>query len=194
MDSTPAAVSRRLIADLVTHVTGLSRSNKSQTYKQVLGRAIATATDARYRPPDSDDVRERLDGSVQFNTDLIVWYRLVEKCSVRARDDLADALAERIQLIFPVRTEPVLSVLAMLLHLAQASALDKPVSELITNYHVETKEEIKWDDIIKDDPLEGEHWRNWEPGSSDISSEDEDRHDVKNEPCESKENDATLVN
>ncbi|KAK9247749.1 hypothetical protein V1506DRAFT_519735 [Lipomyces tetrasporus] len=181
MDSTPAAVSRKLIADLVTHVTGLSRSNKSQTYKQVLGRAIATATDSRYRPADSDDVRERLDG-------------LVEKYSVRARDDLADELAERIQFIFPVRTEAVLSVLAMLLHLAQASAMDKPVSGLITNYHVGTKEEIKWDDIIKDDPLEGEHWRNWELGSSDISSEDEDRDDVKTEPCESKENNATLVN
>ncbi|KAK9486940.1 hypothetical protein V1527DRAFT_518394 [Lipomyces starkeyi] len=161
MESTPANVSRRLIAELVTQITDLPRSNSPQTYNQVLRRAIATATDSRYRPADRDDVRERLDG-------------LVEKCSVRAREDLADALAERIQLIFPVQNESVLSVLAMLLHLAQASALDKPVPQVITNCHLEPKEEIKWQDIIKDDPLEGEHWKNWEPGSSDLSSEDDE--------------------
>ncbi|KAK9346613.1 hypothetical protein V1522DRAFT_404139 [Lipomyces starkeyi] len=161
MESTPANVSRRLIAELVTRITDLPRSNSPQTYNQVLRRAIATATDSRHRPADRDDVRERLDG-------------LVEKCSVRARDDLADALAERIQLIFPVQNESVLSVLAMLLHLAQASALDKPVPQVITNYHLEPKDEIKWEDIIKDDPLEGEHWKNWEPGSSDLSSEDDE--------------------
>ncbi|KAK9362333.1 hypothetical protein V1504DRAFT_490598 [Lipomyces starkeyi] len=161
MESTPANVSRRLIAELVTQITDLPRSNSPQTYNQVLRRAIATATDSRYRPADRDDVRERLDG-------------LVEKCSVRARDDLADALAERIQLIFPVQNESVLSVLAMLLHLAQASALDKPVPQVITNYHLQPKEEIKWEDIIKDDPLEGDHWKNWEPGSSDLSSEDDE--------------------
>ncbi|KAK9375984.1 uncharacterized protein V1513DRAFT_463429 [Lipomyces chichibuensis] len=158
MESAPANVSRRLIADLVTQITDLSRSNRPQTYNQVLRRAIATATDSRYRPADRGDVRERLDG-------------LVEKCSVRARDDLADALAERILHIFPVQNESVLSVLAMLLHLAQASALDKPVPQIIANYHLEPKEEIKWEDIVKDDPLEGEHWKDLEPGSSDLSSE-----------------------
>ncbi|KAK9339063.1 hypothetical protein V1521DRAFT_164984 [Lipomyces starkeyi] len=175
MESTLANVSRRLIADLVTQITGLSRSNSPQTYNQVLRRAIATATDSRYRPADRDDVRERLDG-------------LVEKCSVLARDDLADALAERIQLIFPVQNESVLSVLAMLLHLAQASALDKPVPQVITNYHLEPKEEIKWEDIIKDDPLEGEHWKNWEPGSSDLSSEDDEIEVVE----ESRPNDVKI--
>ncbi|ODQ72060.1 hypothetical protein LIPSTDRAFT_64259 [Lipomyces starkeyi NRRL Y-11557] len=183
MESTLANVSRRLIADLVTQITGLSRSSP-QTYNQVLRRAIATATDSRYRPADRDDVRERLDGR---NTDG-AHIRLVEKCSVLARDDLADALAERIQLIFPVQNESVLSVLAMLLHLAQASALDKPVPQVITNYHLEPKEEIKWEDIIKDDPLEGEHWKNWEPGSSDLSSEDDEIEVVE----ESRPNDVKI--
>ncbi|KAK9354278.1 hypothetical protein V1505DRAFT_372606 [Lipomyces doorenjongii] len=175
MESTPANLSRRVIADLVTQVTDLSKSNNPHTYNQVLRRAIATATDSRYRPADRDDVRERLDG-------------LVEKCSVRARDDLADALAERIQLIFPVQNESVLSVLAMLLHLAQASALDKPIPQIITSYHLEAKEEIKWEDIIKDDPLEGEHWKNWEAGSSDLSSGDGEIEVEETEPNDVKIN------
>ncbi|KAK9490356.1 hypothetical protein V1508DRAFT_406398 [Lipomyces doorenjongii] len=190
MESTPANLSRRVIADLVTQVTDLSKSNNPHTYNQVLRRAIATATDSRYRPADRDDVRERLDGS--RNTDG-AHIRLVEKCSVRARDDLADALAERIQLIFPVQNESVLSVLAMLLHLAQASALDKPIPQIITSYHLEAKEEIKWEDIIKDDPLEGEHWKNWEAGSSDLSSGDDEIEVEETEPNDVKIN-VTEVN
>ncbi|KAK9369331.1 hypothetical protein V1509DRAFT_620434 [Lipomyces kononenkoae] len=171
MDSTPANVSRRLIADLVTHITELSKSNSPQTYSHVLRRAIVTATDSRYRPADSDDVRERL-------------YGLVEKCSILARDDLADALEERIQRIFPVHSESVLSVLAMLLHLAQASAWDNKVPEFITGNQLEARKETTWNDIIKEDPLEGEHWKDWEPGSSDLSSEEDQNAVVASGPIE----------
>ncbi|KAK9236078.1 hypothetical protein V1525DRAFT_407986 [Lipomyces kononenkoae] len=171
MDSTPANVSRRLIADLVTHITELSKSNSPQKYSQVLRRAIVTATDSRYRPADGDDVRERLNG-------------LVEKCSVLARDDLAEALDDRMQQLFPVQSESVLSVLAMLLHLAQSSALDKPVPEFITYNDLTATRETTWDDIIKEDPLEGEHWKDWEPGSSDLSSEEDAKVVVKSGPSE----------
>ncbi|KAK9469219.1 hypothetical protein V1512DRAFT_244653 [Lipomyces arxii] len=114
-----------------------------------------------YRIPDREDVFASYQG-------------LVEKYSVLVRDDLADELESRINSIFNMESESTLHALVMLLHLAQSSGLEKPMPEELIPKQPETENKLDWADIIRDEPLEGDHWKNWQPTPEDESSTDDD--------------------
>ncbi|KAK7206693.1 hypothetical protein BZA70DRAFT_274881 [Myxozyma melibiosi] len=159
MDHTPAAAARRQIAELVGRLAGISQTSHPRAFKRVRDRAIATA-ETKYRSPDKDAVRERA-------------YGLVEKYSVVARDDLSDALKERLDLLFTVDSENTISTLAVILDLAQATALQKPLPDAIVNPPPKAADiapEIAWREILRNEPLEGDHWNT--PTYEDDSEED----------------------
>ncbi|KAK9476642.1 hypothetical protein V1514DRAFT_344487 [Lipomyces japonicus] len=158
MESTPVVRTRILLAELVANLAP-QKSEKAQ--KSLFDRTIALATDIRPRNPDANDISERCHG-------------IAEKYSVLARDDLADALEERLQFLLPPESDQVLSTLALLLNLARTSALKNPVPDEIANpERLQVRNHaVDWARIIDEEPLEGDHWLDYEPGQSDVSSEE----------------------
>ncbi|KAK9449994.1 uncharacterized protein V1518DRAFT_242088 [Limtongia smithiae] len=155
-----------LLTALVAQVAHVSPTFEPRPFARLLQRATVATGSAQRRAPDPDDIRERCYGYVPRmlcfeDRWMLMRGRMVEKYSVLARDDLADALKMRIDALFPVHSETTLAMLALLLDLAHASALNKPLPAEFESTRVDSgavAAQLTWREILSDEPFEGDHW------------------------------------
>ncbi|KAI8380436.1 Spc98 family-domain-containing protein [Choanephora cucurbitarum] len=108
---------------------------------------------------------------------------LVEKFSIKGHSELAKAIEQyKTELLSPAR--PVVSneethqstlkydMLRLLISLS--SSLNQNYTYAPRLSHILQNKTLTWEDVIKDDPLEGDHWRQW---SDEMSSENSDASD-----------------
>ncbi|KAK9456017.1 hypothetical protein V1511DRAFT_496294 [Dipodascopsis uninucleata] len=177
-------VKNKKIEDLVKHISG---SSSPRQLKRLTERARTIAIDHRFtRVPHTDDVKEIYEG-------------LVEKYSVCARDDLAEALSARIQVAFQMKPnfysdQTKVSALALILKFSCSSALEKTIpNEIISSSLFSSSDSrshaLAWQDILQEDPLEGQHWMipSEEDDASDYESyeEDNDLNNIEPDPLKS---------
>ncbi|KAK9472766.1 uncharacterized protein V1510DRAFT_416862 [Dipodascopsis tothii] len=153
------AKNAELLAQLVTAVTGHTKESRPREYRAALAKAVHEVAHNRFRPVDRADVAERYDG-------------LVEKMSVVARDDLADALADRVRRVAPGAAEPTIDALGLLLFLAKNHPADRPVAAVLEPPGLARPPPLTWQDIVRDEPLHGAHWQEWAPGPDDASTDE----------------------
>lgn len=46
---------------------------------------------------------------------------------------------------------------------------------------IEKKESLTWEDVVKDDPLQGDHWQTWPEDSSNDDISDDDGYELQEE-------------
>jgi gamma-tubulin complex component 5 len=161
------------IADnLVQSILGVNKDDPviAQT-RTVVSRGLRDASHAR---TNQFDVKSRLDG-------------LVEKFAVLNRDDLSDALQERLEEL-PTRSKWLPEILELFLSLSDRPVEKTAPDALATLYAAEhPDEQLTWEEIIADDPLdEPGIWDDVERGyhsSGDETRFDDD--DIKSEPTTS---------
>ena len=158
------------IADkLVQSILGVNRDDPiiART-RTAVSRGLRDASHAR---TNQFEVKSRLDG-------------LVEKFAVLNRDDLSDALQQRLEEL-PARSKWLPEILELFLSLSDRPVEKTPPDALATLYAAEhPDEQLTWEDIITDDPLdEPGLWDDIERGYH--SSGDETRYaddDIRSEP------------
>lgn len=158
------------IADnLVQSILGVDRDDPviART-RTAVSRGLRDASHAR---TNQFEVKSRLDG-------------LVEKFAVLNRDDLSDALQQRLEEL-PARGKWLPEILELFLSLSDRPVEKTAPDALATLYAAEhPDEQLTWEDIITDDPLdEPGLWDDIERGYH--SSGDETRYaddDVRSEP------------
>jgi gamma-tubulin complex component 5 len=161
------------IADnLVQSILGVNRDDPiiART-RTAVSRGLRNASHAR---TNQFEVKSRLDG-------------LVEKFAVLNRDDLSDALQQRLEEL-PTRSKWLPEILELFLSLSDRPVEKTAPDALATLYAAEhPDEQLTWDDIIRDDPLdEPGIWDDIERGYH--SSGDETRYaddDIRSEPTTS---------
>jgi len=161
------------IADnLVQSILGVSKDDPiiAQT-RTAVSRGLRDASHAR---TNQFEVKSRLDG-------------LVEKFAVLNRDELSDALQERLEEL-PTRSKWLPEILELFLSLSDRPVEKTAPDALATLYAAEhPDEQLTWEDIIADDPLdEPGIWDDVERGYH--SSGDETRYeedDIRSEPTTS---------
>lgn len=158
------------IADnLVQSILGVKKDDPiiART-RTAVSRGLRDASHAR---TNQFEVKSRLDG-------------LVEKFAVLNRDDLSDALQQRLEEL-PTRSKWLPEILELFLSLSDRPVEKTAPDALATLYAAEhPDEQLTWDDIVTDDPLdEPGIWDDIERGYH--SSGDETRYvddDVRSEP------------
>jgi gamma-tubulin complex component 5 len=150
------------IADnLVQSILGVNKDDPviAQT-RYAVSRGLRDASNAR---TNQFEVKSRLDG-------------LVEKFAVLNRDDLSDALQERLEEL-PTESKWLPEILELFLSLSDRPVEKTAPDALATLYAAEhPDEQLTWEDIVADDPLdEPEIWDDVERGYH--SSGDETRFD-----------------
>ena len=161
------------IADnLVQSILGINRDDPiiART-RTAVSRGLRDASHAR---TNQFEVKSRLDG-------------LVEKFAVLNRDDLSDALQQRLEEL-PARGKWLPEILELFLSLSDRPVEKTAPDALATLYAAEhPDEQLTWEDIITDDPLdEPGIWDDIERGYH--SSGDETRYgddDLRSEPTTS---------
>jgi gamma-tubulin complex component 5 len=168
------------IADnLVQSVLGVNKDDPviAQT-RTAVSRGLRDASHAR---TNQFEVKSRLDG-------------LVEKFAVLNRDDLSDALQERLEEL-PTRSKWLPEILELFLSLSDRPVEKTAPDALATLYAAEhPDEQLTWEDIIADDPLDDQGvWDDIERGYH--SSGDETRFDddeFRSEPTTSTQATSTV--
>jgi gamma-tubulin complex component 5 len=150
------------IADnLVQSILGVNKDDPviAQT-RYAVSKGLRDASNAR---TNQFEVKSRLDG-------------LVEKFAVLNRDDLSDALQERLEEL-PTESKWLPEILELFLSLSNRPVEKTAPDALATLYATEhPDEQLTWEDIVADDPLdESEIWDDVERGYH--SSGDETRFD-----------------
>jgi gamma-tubulin complex component 5 len=149
-----------ILGNLVTSISHVSNAKNPREYKHLKESAAKTAKQQQFVRTNQFEVEASLNG-------------LVEKFSVKNRDDLSEALATRLRELRKVSTSKwTPEVLSLFLNLS-----DRPVE----NSSVEALEllcpptpptpSITWEEIIADNPLTGDLWA--DETYSTASSEDE---------------------
>lgn len=162
------------IADnLVQSILGVNKDDPiiART-RTAVSRGLRDASHAR---TNQFEVKSRLDG-------------LVEKFAVLNRDDLSDALQQRLEEL-PTRSKWLPEILELFLSLSDRPVEKTAPDALATLYAAEhPDEQLTWEDIITDDPLdEPGIWDDIERGyhSSGDESRYADDDDVRSEPTTS---------
>lgn len=162
-----AATLSRLAEGLVTAVTGQKTTNPG--FRKLRDQTLRGLKDQSHARTNQFAVKDSLDG-------------LVEKFSVLNREDLAEALEERLQEL-PTNSRWMPEYLSLLLELSDRPA-DKTQLEDVLNANKSDAQEpaLTWSDILADDPLdEPDIWDDIDRGYH--SSEDDERErDVDSEP------------
>lgn len=101
-------------------------------------------------------------------------YRLEEKFRVYNRDDLADALRSRLAELPSLTSGFNPEILSLFLSLSDRPLQNSEISDLELLVKPDAPKELTWEDIIADDPMEGEIWKDVDFGaeSSDEWSDD----------------------
>ncbi|KAI5364804.1 putative gamma-tubulin complex component protein [Septoria linicola] len=154
----------KLAEGLVIAITG--RRSDDPAFRALKGQATKGLRDKSHARTNQFAVKARLDG-------------VVEKLAVLNRDDLSDALQERIEEL-PSASQWSPEVLSLLLELS-----DRPATRtLLSHVRVDDSTEdigpqLKWEDIIAEEPVEETGlWddidRGYHSSADDISDVDED--------------------
>ncbi|KAM0707403.1 hypothetical protein Q7P35_004048 [Cladosporium inversicolor] len=161
------------IADnLVQSILGVNKDDPIiARIRTAVSRGLRDASHAR---TNQFEVKSRLDG-------------LVEKFAVLNRDDLSDALQQRLEEL-PTRSKWLPEILELFLSLSDRPVEKTAPNALATLYAADhPDEQLTWEDIITDDPLnEPGIWDDIERGYH--SSGDESRYaddDIRSEPTTS---------
>ncbi|KAK4565882.1 hypothetical protein LTR86_003731 [Recurvomyces mirabilis] len=163
-----AALIGELAENLVTSTTG--KTNEDPSFRRIREQTIKGLRDASHARTNQFEVKERLDG-------------LVEKFSVRNRDELADALQSRLDEL-PTRSKFLPEVLSLLLHLS-----DRPVDRTDLgvldglDQATASEPELSWEDIVADDPLdEADIWDAVDRGYHSSGDETSPNDETESEP------------
>lgn len=161
------------IADnLVQSILGVNKNDA--IIAQTRSAVTRGLRDNSYGRTNQFEVKSRLDG-------------LVEKFAVLNRDDLSEALQERLEEL-PTRSKWLPEILELFLSLSDRP-VEKPAPDALTNLYAaeHPDEQLTWEDIVADDPLdEPGIWDDIERGYH--SSGDETRYedeDAGSEPTTS---------
>ncbi|KAL7276255.1 hypothetical protein RUND412_000762 [Rhizina undulata] len=152
---------RNLVEELIEQVTGLSPEDDLENFnlcRQYATKALKAHNLAR---TNQFDVLSQLSG-------------LEEKFRVYNNELLADALSSRLEEL-PSKTSGVIpEILSLLLNLSDRPLQNTRLADLEQLIEPETPKELTWEDILREEPLQGEEWANVDFGaeSSDAWTED----------------------
>ncbi|KAF2816642.1 uncharacterized protein BDZ99DRAFT_543330 [Mytilinidion resinicola] len=148
-----------LTDELVASITNFSPSTNAQAFKHAKDLAARGLRGYQYGRTNQFDVRAKLDG---FD----------EKFRVLNRDDLANALLERLKELDKVSTKWTPETLSLLLQLSDRPVEKSNVDDLELLKPPQSPSPLTWAEIIADDPLDEEGiWESIDYAAE--SSEDE---------------------
>ncbi|RPB02843.1 hypothetical protein L873DRAFT_1833953 [Choiromyces venosus 120613-1] len=160
MSTTPAKV-KNLVDELIRSVTGLTPQGDLENFNLCRDFALLNFRGYKFGRTNQFDVTSKLDG-------------LEEKFRVFNRDDLADALRSRLDELPSLTSGFTPELLSLFLSLSDRPLQNSEISDLELLVRPDAPKELTWEDIIADDPLEGEIWKDVDFGaeSSDEWSDD----------------------
>ncbi|KAI7889635.1 Spc98 family-domain-containing protein [Mucor mucedo] len=115
---------------------------------------------------------------------------LVEKFSIKGRRDVSKALLEHKSAYLdksrplgsPNTNQSILKYDLLQLLLSLSSSRNQTYDHIpILNESMPTENNLTWEEVVKDDPLEGDHWKKWPEDTSDDDSSDNDGRDSDEE-------------
>ncbi|CUS07192.1 unnamed protein product [Tuber aestivum] len=160
MSATPARV-KSLIDELIQSITGLTAQEDPENFNLCRDFALRNFRGYKFGRTNQFDVRSKLDG-------------LEEKFRVFNRDDLADAFRSRLNELPSLTSGFTPEILSLFLSLSDRPLQNSDISDLELLARPDVPKELTWEDIISDDPMEGEIWEDVDFGaeSSDEWSDD----------------------
>ncbi|PWW76919.1 hypothetical protein C7212DRAFT_357533 [Tuber magnatum] len=160
MSATPAKV-KSLIDGLIQSVTGLTPQEDPENFNLCRDFALRNFRGYKFGRTNQFDVGSKLDG-------------LEEKFRVFNRDDLADAFRSRLNELPSLTSGFTPEILSLFLSLSDRPLQNSDISDLELLVKPDAPREFTWEDIIADDPMEGEIWKDVDFGaeSSDEWSDD----------------------
>lgn len=162
-----AATLSRLAEGLVTAVTGQNPTDPG--FRKLRDQTLRGLKDQSHARTNQFAVKDSFNG-------------LVEKFSVLNREDLAEALEERLQEL-PTNSRWMPEYLSLLLELSDKPAEKTQLDDVLHANKPDVQEpDLTWNDILADDPLdEPDIWDDIDRGYHS-SEDDQLEHDVDSEP------------
>ncbi|RPA86282.1 hypothetical protein BJ508DRAFT_373031 [Ascobolus immersus RN42] len=160
MSETPKVV-KDLLAKLIYNTTGISERNDASNFKICQKFALHKIKNHKFGRPNQFEVARTLGG-------------YIERYSILDNEATGAALASRLDELQNTDFQLAPEVLTLLLTLADRP-FDADVLTNLANIPKKTvPKELTWEDIMADDPLEGELWEDIDYGAdSDLSMEDD---------------------
>ncbi|KAI8386940.1 Spc98 family-domain-containing protein [Blakeslea trispora] len=154
----------QLIRKLVQKITGI-QSNDPQ-WNRLVNRTKNALQYHKCTSTSDNEVNEAYKG-------------LVEKFSIKGHSELAQAIKQcKVELLSPARPiglneqthQSILKYDMLRLLASLSSSLNQSYEYMPKLNNILQSKALTWEDVIKDDPLEGDHWKQWSDGTSSENS------------------------
>ncbi|ORX76752.1 hypothetical protein BCR32DRAFT_271083 [Anaeromyces robustus] len=156
-------------------------STIKQDYYELLSPLVYAITGIEKNTEEFKGITKKLVEKIRFNTYTLTsstyvnntYQGIIEKFKISAQEKSAEDLEKFLKILDKKREEKknskILEILTLFLNLSKS-----PTHHFYNTHYFDVKEEkikkeLTWDDILKDDPLTGDHWQipNYESDSSD---------------------------
>lgn len=162
----------RLTANLVHILTGYNIN--STEGKRAVQKAKYTFTYEKCTSTSEKEVIDSIRG-------------LIEKATIKGNKQIAQALDDHTRTYldrsYPIGSintnQSILKYDMLRLLLCLSSSANQSKNYLTPLLNNEEKVTLTWEDVIKDDPLEGDHWKTWSEDSSNDDYSDDDGYEFE---------------